>query len=385
MKWKSTEVSGSRDGLVLGGTGRIYGALADDFWGLDPSGTSAWHVAPDSDTTSRGAPLVRGAGIDVLDLSVVDFSSGSPSSHIKELCGADGSSACAVHTFKPVTGANFGTAPAFSDSANRMVVADDTSCGFYVLDGYGGEPLGHPITGVSGNMLSCPFVELALGDGVMAAAGLQGSAIYAWADGGLNYEGDVGSGTWYAAGTAIFGSTAWITAGSQLIGVDGASSPPTAIATVSPGGTLTAPVIDDRGNLYVASTNGSLCKLDSSGGLVWSLALGSDGYLPGSPTIGADGILYLVDGSEALDAVDPQGHLLWTTGPQFAAPIGSPMIDPCTRTLYVTTADHAGVAAVVVDSAGLDATGDAWPVYRHDYFGTADAKSHRTLDCSGHL
>jgi hypothetical protein len=39
----------------------------------------------------------------------------------------------------------------------------------------------------------------------------------------------------------------------------------------------------------------------------------------------------------------------------------------------------------VVDSAGLDVMGSAWPVYRHDYFGTGDAQSNVWIDCASHL
>jgi hypothetical protein len=386
LKWKSEQVKGSRDGIVLGGTGRIYGALAFDLWGLDPSGATAWHVNPGSNATSHGAPLVRGRGMDQVDLAVVDFSSGAPTSRVEELCG-DGTTVCATASFTPVVGASFGASPAFSLGVNELVVADDGRCGFDSLDGFGGGPLGRTWTGAGDGTWSssCPTVEVALTGGTMLAAGLKGNSVYSWVDGGFSFEGDVGSGTWFTAGVAVSGSAAWFAAGNQLIGVDLSFSPPAAIGTFTAGGAVAAPVIDGQGNIFVASDDGVLSKLDPAGSLVWSIALGTPGVAPGSPAIGADGVVYVVDGSEALDAIDSQGNLLWTTGSGYAAAIRSPMIDPCNHTLYVTAADLASVKAVVVDSAGLDVSGNAWPVYRHDYFGTGDALSTQTIDCGDHL
>jgi outer membrane protein assembly factor BamB len=381
LKWSSAQVSGSRDGLVLGGTGRVYGATAFDIWGLDPSGVSVFHASPGADATSRGAPMIRGKGEDQVDFSVVDFSGGSTHSRIEEVCG-DGSQSCAPASYTPISGANFFSAPAFSTTKTQLVVADDSSCGFYVLDAFGGSPLASQFTDAGEN--DCPMVEVALSGLTVTAAGLLSNTINSWNDGGISLSGNVGSGNGYTAGVALSGTSAWFAVGDQLIGEDFASSPPTTVGDFTAGGVVAAPVIDGQGNIYLASDDGMLAKLDSTGSLLWSLSLSVAGE-PGSPAIGSDGIVYVVDGSEALDAVDPEGHLLWKTGPLFAAAIRSPMIDPCTHTLYVTAADLRGVEAVIVDSAGLDQGPQAWPVYRHDYFGTGDAKARPTIDCTDHL
>jgi hypothetical protein len=382
LRWTSAQVSGSRDGLVLGGTGRVYGASEFVVWGLDPNGASVLNVSPSNGATNRGAPLIRGQGEDQVDFSVVDFSAETPRSWVEEVCG-DGSQSCGAASFSAISGANFWSAPAFSAAANQLVVADDSSCGFYVLDVLGGTPLLSP--SLDAGESDCPIAEVALSGETVAAAGLLGNTIESWDDGGFGLSGTVGAGIGYSAGVALSGTSAWFAAGNQLVGVDCASSPPTAIGTFAAGGAVAAPVIDGQGNIYLASDDGMLAKLDSTGSLLWSLSLSAVRGEPGSPAIGGDGIVYVVDGSEALDAVDPEGHLLWTTGPLFAAAIRSPMIDPCTHTLYVTDADPGGVSAVIVDSAGLDQGAQAWPVYRHDYFGTGDAKARPTIDCADHL
>jgi hypothetical protein len=393
LKWSTTNVTSSRDGLALGSTGRIYGASAFDIWGLEPTGDRAWHASPGSDATTRAAPMVRASGSssEVLDVSTVDFTTGVAASRIKELCG-DGSASCADASFEPVLGAGLGTAPIPYDTGRdagpahmeTLIAYDDARCGFDVWDGFGDAPRLMQWVD-AGDGLPCFFHQLAVSGSVVAAAGDRSNALYAIDDGGLNFEESVGSGDWYIDGVAFFGSIAWFAAGSQLIAVDSSTSPPSTVATFTAGAAVSAPVIDHDGNVYLTSVDGELTKLDAAGNLVWSVALPGADYQTGSPAIGEDGTVYLVDGTEALDAFDSGGHLLWKTAIQFAAPIRSPMIDPCTRTLYVSKADLSGVEAVVVDSAGLDVSGHAWPVYRHDYFGTANADDHPSIDCADHL
>jgi hypothetical protein len=391
LKWSTTNVTSSRDGLVIGGTGRIYGASAFDIWGLEPTGDRAWHASPGRDATTRAAPMVRarGSSSEVLDVSTVDFTTGIAASRIDELCG-DGSAACADSSFEPVLGATLGTAPIpYETGTGRahletLIAYDDARCGFDVWDGFGDAP--RLMQGLdAGDGSPCFFHQLAVSGSVVAAAGDRSNALYTVDDGGLSFQAEVGSGVWYSDGVAFCGSIAWFTAGNQLIAVDSSSSPPSMVTTFTAGAAVSAPVIDHDGNVYLTSYDGELTKLDATGNLVWSVTLPGPDHQTGSPTVGEDGTIYLVDGTEALDAYDSEGHLLWKTASQFAAPIRSPMIDPCTRTLYVSKADLSGIEAVIVDSAGLDLSGHAWPVYRHDYFGTANADDHPSIDCADHL
>ncbi len=380
LKWTSTLVPGSRDGMVLGPTGRIYGALAFDMWGLDPSGTSAWTVSPGSDATTQGGPLVRG-GSEVVDFTVVDWSSGTATSHIAEVCGADGTANCGVTTFQSITGAVFTSSPTYSAATRRMVVADEAQCAVFTFNGAGGSQIGDSMaTKVAPN---CTGVEIGVNGAETAVATLQGDVLYDYSEASEGPQDSVASDGWLISGVAISGSAAWFAAGSQLVGYDTSTSPVSSIATYDAGAALSAPVIDSAGHLYVAADDGTLSQLGNDGKPLWRLQLAGQS-MPGVPAVGADGTIYVVDSAGALDAVDSTGYLRWTTGALFAAGYRSPMIDPCNHTLYVTTAIESGVHAVVVDSAGLDLTGKAWPVYRRDYFGTGDAQAGVAIDCSGH-
>jgi hypothetical protein len=382
LKWASKSVSGSRDGMVLGRTGRIYGALAFDVWGLDPSGVSAWHVSPGSDATTRGAPLVPGLGYDVIDFAAVDYGSGVPTSRIQEVCAADGTTTCGVTPFVSVPNSIFSSSPTYSSTNNVTIVADEGWCGLYPFSWFGGV-IGHPTTAAAQGS-GCPNVQIAVSGSMTAVAGLAENSLYSYGSDGFSLQGSAGSGSWSTAGAAISGSTVWFAAGDEVVGYDLSTTPPSSIGAYQAGTIVSAPVIDDLGHIYFGVAYGTLTKLMPDGSPMWSLKLGGDS-MPGSPAIGVDGVVYLVDSSGALDAVDSSGYLRWTTGPSFAAPFGSPMIDPCNHTLYVTSADESGVEAVVVDSAGLDLAGNAWPVYRHDYFGSGDALWNMTIDCARHL
>jgi hypothetical protein len=323
-----------------------------------------------------------GSAVDLVDFSVVDFSSGTTTSRIKEICGGNGEWNC-YYSYDDVVGATFGTSPSYSAEESRILVADDGRCGLFPFQGAGGGPVGH-VTVAVGEGPGCPNVQIAIDGTAIAVAGLQENNLYQWVSEGFSWEATAGSGSWFTAGVALSGTRAWFAAGNQIVGYDQSASPPAPVGTYDAGTIVTAPVIDHDGYIYFAAADGTLNKLHADGTLLWTLPLGGDS-MPGSPAIGEDGIVYLVDAAGALDAVDAQGYLRWTTGALFGAAYRSPMIDPCTHTLYVTTADESGVQAVVVDSAGLDLIGNAWPVYRHDYFGTGDAQSTWTLDCADHL
>lgn len=77
------------------------------------------------------------------------------------------------------------------------------------------------------------------------------------------------------------------------------------------------PAIDDNGNVYVATNEGALYKLDNTGRIIWRTALsGMAGKVETSPSVEKDGsTIYMAGGQDnagTLYALTPDGKIKWT-------------------------------------------------------------------------
>jgi outer membrane protein assembly factor BamB len=89
-----------------------------------------------------------------------------------------------------------------------------------------------------------------------------------------------------------------------------------------PSGTIgvrgTPTLSPDGSTIYVGSGGGVLSALNTSGGLRWTLNVGSGG-IENAPAVGPDGTIYIATFNGELDAVTPEGALKWqhATGSNF--------------------------------------------------------------------
>ncbi len=149
---------------------------------------------------------------------------------------------------------------------------------------------------------------------------------------------------------------------------------------------LTAPlptnaVTSSLGDIYFLAPSGVLSKTDSKGTQLWALKLRTGTNTTGL-VIGKDGdTLYAVDGSGQLSAYDSGGFLHWKS-PEGTVD-GEVMIDRCTGHAYAGT--NGPPVAVVLDSLGVDASPDSWPMGGHDVFQTFDSEGTADVDCADHL
>jgi hypothetical protein len=139
-------------------------------------------------------------------------------------------------------------------------------------------------------------------------------------------------------------------------------------------------VTSSQGDIYFLAP-GALSKTDSNGLQLWTRKLKTGTKATGLVVGKGGDLIYAVDGSGEVSAYDSAGGYHWKSPAGTAE--GDLMIDRCTGHAY------AGITgapvAMVLDSLGVDASPDAWPMGGHDVFQTYDSQGTADVDCAGHL
>ncbi len=373
--WQGVKV-GSTGPVSLGAQGQI---LVNHGWSLDalyPDG------ALQSSTKLAG---VYGGSLDALGRPRSMVSSRTPAGQIYvasstrqfprfySQVSSVGTLGSSFVTFSPPGSLTMAWALSASRGSIFVVPKD---CGVVAIDA---------LTGEAGDTTETPYpnacsaVQLALGKNDLIAAGPAIAFISTlpsleevWAQPQLN----PGS----SFPPAFLGDLAVFEAGSTLLIYDTHELGWSQVIDLSAPGPTNA-VTSAAGDIYFLGPGDVLSKSDSSGVVLWTrkveIGSGTTGLVVGQ---GGD-LIYVVDGSGQVSAFDSAGGFHWKSPPGSAA--GDLMIDRCTGHAYAGLAGPP--VAMVVDSLGVDASPDAWPMGGHDVFQTYDSQGTADVDCAGHL